>query len=118
MFLISHGLNYSRFGRLKEYYQNQGIATRIYGNTNGLPENTLSQVTIERVRTFLLNYVEENAISHPGGIPGFKSDDINVLPSYVTKLSIWRVHTASCETSGVRTVEPVLHSCSCHEAKD
>ena len=104
MFLHLYGLSDSRFRRLKEHYQTYGICPRIHGNTKRLPENTLSQVTVEGVRTFLTNYVEENAISLPRRIPGFKSDDIKVLSSSESKIGVWRVYEAACVASDVRAV--------------
>ena len=104
MFLYLYGLSNSRFRRLKEHYQTHGICPRVHGNTKRLPENTLSQATIEGVHTFMTNYVEENAISLPGRIPGFKSDDIKVLSSSETKKSVWRVYEAACESSDLRAV--------------
>lgn len=35
--------------------------------------------------TFLRNYVERHAILLPGRIPGYKRDDIQLLPSCTTK---------------------------------
>ena len=104
MFLHLYGLSDSRFRRLKEHYQTYGICPRIHGNTKRLPENTLSQATVEGVCTFLTNYVEENAISLPGRIPGFKSDDIKVLSSSESKIGVWRVYEAACVASDVRVV--------------
>jgi len=62
------------------------------------------QATVEEVHTFLTIYVEENAISLPGRIPGFKSDDIKVLSSSKSKIGIWRVYEAACLASDVRAV--------------
>ena len=104
MFLHFYGLSDSRFRRLKEHYQNRGISPRTHGNTKRLPENTLPQATIEGVHTFLMNYVEENAIALPGRIPGFKDDDIKVISSSETKMSVWRAYGAACETSDMRAV--------------
>jgi len=104
MFLHLHRLSDSRFRRLKEHYQTHGICPRIHGNTKLLPDNTLSQATVKGVRTFLTNYVEENAISLPGRIPGFKSDDIKVLSSSESKMGVWRVYEAASVPSGVGAV--------------
>ena len=86
MFLHFDGISYSRFRRLKEHYELHSIFPRTHRNTNRLPENTLPYSTIEDVQAFLLNYVEENAITLPGRIPGFKSDDVKVLSSSETKI--------------------------------
>ena len=77
MFLIFYGLSDARFRRLKEHYQNHGVSLRTHGNMKRLPHNTLSQATVEGVKAFLSNYVEENAICLPGRIRGFKSDEIH-----------------------------------------
>ena len=97
-------LSDSRFRRLKEHYQNHGIFPRIHGNTRQLPQNTLPQARFEDVHAFLSKYVEENAISLPGRIPGFKSDDIKVLLSSEKKMSVWRVYETACKASDLRAV--------------
>ena len=104
MFLHCYGLSDARFRRLKEHYQNNGVSLRTHGTTKRLPHNTLSQATIEEVKAFLSNYVEENAICLPGRIPGFKSDEIKVLSSSKTKKSVWRAYEAACEASDFQTV--------------
>ena len=104
MFLHFHGISYSRFRRLKEHYEQNGICTRSHGNTKRLPQNTLPQSTVEDVCAFVLNYVEENAITLPGRIPGFKSDDVKVLPSCETKMSVWRAYDTVCEASNKQAV--------------
>ena len=104
MFLHLYGLSDSRFRRLREHYQTHGICVRIHGNTKRLPENTLSQATIEGVKTFLTNYIEENAISLPGRIPGFKSDEVKVLSSSESKIRVWRDYEEACEASSLRAV--------------
>jgi len=103
MFLHFYGLSDSRFRRLKEHYQNHGIFPRIHGNTRRLPQNTLPQARFEDVHAFLSNYVEENAISLPGRIPGFKSD-VKVLLSSEIKISVWRVYKTACKASDLRAV--------------
>ena len=104
MFLHLYGISYSRLRRLKEHYETHGIYPRTHGNTKRLPSNTLPQSTTENVHNFLTNYVEENAFVLPGRIPGFKSEDVKVLSSSETKMSVWRVYTATCETSGEQSV--------------
>ena len=104
MFLHFYGLSYSHIRRLKEHYQNHGISLRTHGNRKRLPANALSQTTTEEVHAFLSNYVKENAICLPGKIPRFKSDDIKVLSSSESKIGVWRVYNATCETSDMRAI--------------
>ena len=91
-------MSYSWFRRLKEHYENHGISPRVHGNSIILPQNTLPQAVVKDVTTFLNNYVEENAVLLLGRIPGYKSDNIKLLSSSETKMSMWRAFQTVCET--------------------
>ena len=104
MFLNLYGISYSRFRRLKEHYEEHGISQRVHGNRKRLPHNTLPQAVTEDVNNFLSNYAEENAVLLPGRIPGFKKDDIRLLSSSETKMSVWRAFKRACEETGKRAV--------------
>ena len=104
MFLHLYGLSYSRFRRLKEHYEQHGIFLHTHGNSKKLPSNTHPLAVTENVHVFLTNYVEENAIVLPGRIPGFKRDDVKVLSSSETKMSVWRAYISTCESSGQQAV--------------
>ena len=104
MFLNLYGLSYSRFRRLKEHYENHGISLRVHGNCKRLPNNTLPQTVVEDVKSFLTNYVEKNAICLPGRIPGYRKDNIKLMSSSKTKMSVWRDYNAACEATGKRSV--------------
>lgn len=76
MFIILYGISDVRFRRLWEHYENSGLSSRTHGNTKRLPKNTTPYAVVEDVKLFLSNYAEENAISLPGRIPGYKDEDI------------------------------------------
>ena len=88
MFLTLYRLRYSRFRQLKEHYENNGLSSRTHGNTKRLPSDTLHHAVVEDVKVFLTNYVEENAISLPGRIPGYKDEDIKLLSCHATKMGV------------------------------
>ena len=104
MFLILYGISYSRFLRLKDHYGENGLSLRVHGNHKRLPHNATPQAVSEDVKNFLTNYVEENATLLPGRIPGFKNDDIKLLSSSDTKMSVWRDFKKSCEETGKQGV--------------
>ena len=104
MFLNLYGISYSRFRRLKEHYEANGLSLRLHGNSKRLPPNTLPQAVTEDVKNFLTNYVEENAVLLPGRIPGFKKDDIKLLSSSDTKMSVWREFKKTCEETEKQAV--------------
>ena len=104
MFLYLYGISYSRFRRLKAHYEEHGISHRVHGNRKKLPHNTLLQAVAKDVKNFLSNYVEENAVLLPGRIPGFKNDDIRLLLSSDTKMSVWRAFERACEETDKQAV--------------
>ena len=61
-----------------------------------MPKNATSKKSLEAVHAFIDNYVEENAIVLPGRFPGFKSEEIRLLSSLETKMSVWREHKKTC----------------------
>ena len=104
MFLHLYGSGYSRFRRLKEHYQEHGIFPRIHGNTKRLPGNATSEKSLEAIHAFIEHYVEENAIVLPGRIPGFKNEEIRLLSSWETKMSVWIEYEGTCKTSNEKAV--------------
>jgi hypothetical protein len=50
-----------------------------------MPSNTLSFCDTENALKFLRSHAESNAILLPGRIPGYKRDDLQLLPSSTTK---------------------------------
>ena len=99
MFLNLYGISKSQFQRLLDHYQNHGISLRIHGNSRRLPHNTLPLAIAEDVKTFLRNYADENAVLLPGRIPGFKSEDIQLLSSSDTKMNVWNSFKRACAES-------------------
>ena len=49
------------------------------------PHNALCFMHITNLVKFIQNYAEQNAILLPGRIPGYKRDDIKLLPSSESK---------------------------------
>jgi hypothetical protein len=80
-----------KFLALKQHYLATGLTTRIHGNTRRMPKNTLSLRETQNAVKFLSSYASDNAILLPGRIPGYKRDDLQLLPSSTTK-KVWSVH--------------------------
>ena len=60
----------------------------------------LSTEDIKRVLTFITNYAEIHAISLPGRHPGHKDFSLKLLPSDVTKASVWRLYSKAAKEAG------------------
>jgi len=92
-----------RFTAVKASFIANGLTTRQHGNSKHLPHNALTFEDNTNVVTFLHNYAEANAILLLGRIPGYKRDDIVLLPSCTSK----RVTTPNY----VCTVYVCVHIC-------
>jgi len=79
-----------RFRNLKASYCAMGLVPRQHGNAHRLPHNTLIYECKEHVVKFLQNFAEANAILLPGRIPGYKRDDVQLLPSSMMKVFLLR----------------------------
>ena len=69
---------------LKGSYLASGLTTRTHGNACRLPKHALKLEEVKNLVTFISNYAEKHALL-PGRIPGYKRDDIQLLPSSTTK---------------------------------
>lgn len=74
----------------------------MHGNAHRQPHNALSVDDEKRVVTYINNYVEDHGILLPGRIPGYNRSDLKLLPSSVTKLSIWETYRKAIEDQNVR----------------
>ena len=70
--------------------------------TNNKKSNTaaLSFADMERVKNFIVQYAEDHAVSLPGRVPGFKRDDIQLLPSSHPKSRVYRAYSESVDRAG------------------
>ena len=80
-----HAVGNHRVKAIKQSYLQNGLSVRTHGNTKRLPHTALSYRQIVNLVTFIQNYAEQHAILLPGRIPGFKRDDLKLLPSSDSK---------------------------------
>ena len=53
---------------------------------------------------FILNVAEDQALLLPGRIPGFKRVDVKLLPSVLSKHSLWKTYSEICTGNGQTSV--------------
>lgn len=80
-----HGLGTHRVKFVRKSYLTNGLTPRTHGNSNRVPNNVLSYTEISNLLKFIQNYAEQHAILLPGRIPGYKRDDLKLLPCSDTK---------------------------------
>jgi len=85
-FLFLHGIGKDCLQNVKDHYKEEGLQVRINKNTKRTLYHAIPFAAKRHVLTFLNNYAEENAILLPGQIPGYKREDIKLLPSNCSKV--------------------------------
>ena len=70
---------------MKDHYQVTGLEARLHGNIKRQPSNTLTCQETDTAVRFIKSYARANSILLPGRIPGYKRDDLQLLPSSTTK---------------------------------
>ena len=96
-YLFLHAVGRERYSNLCEHYRAFGLTLRVHGNKGRLPKKTCSFEATKQVSTFISNYAEEHALVLPGRVPGFKRTDVRLLPSHMSKASVWRVYSTAIE---------------------
>ena len=103
-FLFLHGIGDFRFRAIKASYLTHGLVPRVHGHTGRLVSHGLTMADVESLVKFVLQFAEANAILLPGRVPGYKRDDIQILPSTTTKRAVWMQYSETCEQLAVRAL--------------
>ncbi|KAL8574754.1 hypothetical protein ACOMHN_035871 [Nucella lapillus] len=91
--------------RLSKHYQTEGLA-QPSKKSGGRRSNTrsLKYQDTEAVKKFICHYAEDHAVSLLGRVPGFKREDIRLLPSAIPKSGIYRQYADHANQAGLRVV--------------
>ena len=102
-FLFLHAMGTKRFKAIKQSWLERGLSPQITSKI--LPHNTTRLSDVKCIVRFVLQYAEDHAILLPGRIPGYKRDDLQLLPSSTTKRQVWKMYhqaaSASADTTAV-----------------
>ncbi|KAL8585061.1 hypothetical protein ACOMHN_013077 [Nucella lapillus] len=104
-FLFLLGISRNLLTRLSKHYQTEGLA-QPSKKSGGRRSNTrsLKYQDTEAVKKFICHYAEDHAVSLPGRVPGFKREDIRLLPSAIPKSGIYRQYADHANQAGLRVV--------------
>ena len=96
-FCFLHTISRSKFEAIKASFLSNGLSPRKRPYVK--PRHALRFADIEYVVAFVRNYAEDNAVLLPGRIPGYKRDDIVLLPSSTTKRAVWQLYQSAAENA-------------------
>ena len=103
-FLFVHGIGEFRLKAIKSSFLAQGVVQRVHRHTGRVVPNAMVRQDVEEVVKFILQYAETNAILLPGRIPGYKRDNIQILPSSTTKQAVWQMYEEMATAYSMRRV--------------
>ena len=88
-FLFLHTISVTRFDAIKHTWLQNGVCPHVHSSNQ--PHNTTRLSNVQHVVQFILQYAD-HAILLPGRIPGYKRDDVQLLPLSTTKRQVWEVY--------------------------
>ena len=99
MFL--HKIGKARLQDLRSHYLSNGLVPRLHGHTGRVGPDALNMEAVQRIIAFVMQYAEINALLLPGRIPGYKRDDLQILPSSTTKRAVWCLYQTEAERQSI-----------------
>ena len=109
MFSFLHGISKNKVYNIRCSLENNGLMSRIHGNAHRNPHNALTLARTPSVVMFLHSFAEQHAILHPGHIPGYSRCDIKILPSSLSKRTIWKIYSSSLSFILTSTIGLLKH---------
>ena len=103
-FLFLHNIGKARLQDLRSRYLSNGLVPRLHGHTGRVAPNAVNMEAVQRIIAFVMQYAEINALLLPGRIPGYKRDDLQILPSSTTKRAVWCLYQTEAERQSIREV--------------
>ncbi|KAI0237073.1 hypothetical protein LSAT2_012447 [Lamellibrachia satsuma] len=102
-FLYLFNMSNNHLNAVKKHFKENGLVPR-KKKSGGRRKTALSLEDIRRVTRFILHYAEQHSLVLPGRVPGFKRDDVKVLPTHLSKAQLWRDYKAA-SPPGQRVVQ-------------
>lgn len=99
--LFYYSISKDRLAGLLKWYKTEGLVPK-EKQTGGRKNNirSLQLDDIKGVVTFIQQYASQNALVLPGRVPGFKRDDVQLLPSAHTATKVYQCYTDSLIGTG------------------
>ena len=68
-FYFIHSVSEKRLTALKNHLNIEGVTERLHGNTKKVPVNATTYEETEKLKLFIKNYANVNAVNIPGRVP-------------------------------------------------
>ena len=101
VFCFIHNVSEKRFKNLKTHFQTNGAVPRMHGNKAMDSKKATPFDVVEHVKHFIENYGAVNGLYLPGRVPGYKNDQLILLPSHHTKSFVHKEYEKACVASNI-----------------
>ena len=105
LWLYLHCIGKDKLEAYIKHYRLNGVETRIHKNTKKRPAKSLAYGDTRRVVDFVINFSEIHGYKLPGRSPKHWVTDPMLLPTNVTKKTVYDEYQKLCEDSGYRCVK-------------
>ena len=103
-FLFLNNIGIRKFKNLVAHYNQHGVTPRIHKNTKKRPHNQTEPQTVESIKNFIIRFADNHALPLPGRLPSHKDYRVMLLPSDMSKSSVYRFYKKGCEAEQVPCV--------------
>ena len=92
-----HSVNEKRLTALKNHLNVDGVTERLHDTTKGVPVNATTYEQTEKLKLFIKNYANVNAVNIPVRVPGYNSGKLMLLPTSHNKLFVYEKYQTACK---------------------
>ena len=103
-FLFMHTISDKRFRNLVDHYKASGVTPRVHGLAGKSPPNTTSLSRVTSMLRFIKNLASSVSLPLPGRLPNFRDERVQLLPTDMSKLEVYRKYRKAAEREGTQPV--------------
>lgn len=100
LFYFVYRIGQERLDGLLAHYRKNGLTPK-EKLSGGRKKTSFAFQDMRRAAAFISNYAEEHALVLPGRVPGFRRDDVKLLPSSETQIKVYRAYINVMKQSGI-----------------
>ena len=85
----------------QKWYRSNGVQPKENRNAGRNNTRAFSFEDLKRTVAFVSNYADDHGMVMPGRVPGFKRDDIKLMPSSETKVNVYKAYRTAMQQVGM-----------------
>lgn len=101
-FVFMHTIADKCFRNLVDHYKTSGVAPRMHGLSGKSPPNTTSLERTSSMLQFVKNLASSISLPLPGQIPNFRDERVQLLPTDMSKMEVYRKYCRAAEKEGTQ----------------